>query len=69
MRSKGLTRFLLACLGLVASGYAAAQGVRISELHYDNVGTDAGEAVEISGPAGTARSTTPAAAPTAPRAY
>src|SRR6185436_9316816 len=27
--------------------------VRISEFHYDNVGTDAGEAVEISGPAGT----------------
>ena len=28
-------------------------GVRISELHYDNGGTDAGEAIEISGPAGT----------------
>jgi DNA/RNA endonuclease G (NUC1) len=27
--------------------------VRISEFHYDNTGTDAGEAVEISGPAGT----------------
>jgi len=27
--------------------------VRISELHYDNTGTDAGERVEISGPAGT----------------
>ena len=27
--------------------------VRISEFHYDNVGTDVGEAVEISGPAGT----------------
>jgi DNA/RNA endonuclease G (NUC1) len=27
--------------------------VRISELHYDNTGTDAGEAIEISGPAGT----------------
>ncbi len=27
--------------------------VRISELHYDNVGTDAGERIEISGPAGT----------------
>jgi DNA/RNA endonuclease G (NUC1) len=26
--------------------------VRISELHYDNTGTDAGEAIEISGPAG-----------------
>jgi DNA/RNA endonuclease G (NUC1) len=27
--------------------------VRISEIHYDNAGTDAGEAIEISGPAGT----------------
>jgi hypothetical protein len=32
---------LLACFSLVASGFAAAQGVRFSELHYDNVGTDA----------------------------
>jgi DNA/RNA endonuclease G (NUC1) len=32
---------------------SAAPAVRISELHYDNVGTDVGEAVEISGPAGT----------------
>jgi len=53
MRSKGLTRFLLACLGLVASSLAAAQGVRISELHYDNSGQDGSEAVEISAPAGT----------------
>src|SRR5215468_4578371 len=29
-----------------------APTVRISELHYDNVGTDTGEAVEVSGPAG-----------------
>jgi hypothetical protein len=28
-------------------------GVRISEIHYDNTGTDAGEAIEISGPVGT----------------
>ena len=27
--------------------------VRISEIHYDNTGTDVGEAIEISGPAGT----------------
>src|SRR5688500_18198964 len=27
--------------------------VRLSEIHYDNFGTDAGEAVEIEGPAGT----------------
>jgi DNA/RNA endonuclease G (NUC1) len=52
MRSKGLTRFLLACLGLVASSVAAAQGVRISEIHDDNFGLDGSVAVEISGPAG-----------------
>ena len=27
--------------------------VFISEIHYDNVGADAGEAVEVFGPAGT----------------
>ncbi len=27
--------------------------VRFSEIHYDNTGTDAGEAIEVSGPAGT----------------
>src|SRR2546423_8616932 len=26
--------------------------VRFSEIHYDNAGTDAGEAIEVSGPAG-----------------
>jgi uncharacterized protein YjdB len=31
----------------------AAPSVRFSEIHYDNTGTDAGEAIEISGPAGT----------------
>ena len=34
-------------------GISAAPVVRISELHYDNVGTDVGEAIEVSGPAGT----------------
>src|SRR5262245_32633860 len=34
-------------------GAAALPPVRFSEIHYDNTGTDAGEAVEISGPAGT----------------
>ena len=52
MRSKGLARITLACLGLCVSALAAAQGVRFSELHYDNVGTDTGEAIEVSGPAG-----------------
>src|SRR5215475_1846861 len=26
--------------------------VRFAEIHYDNVGTDTGEAIEVSGPAG-----------------
>src|SRR5690349_18951699 len=34
-------------------GAAAPPPVRISEIHYDNVGTDAGEAVEVSFPTGT----------------
>ncbi len=32
---------------------AAHLPVRISEIHYDNTGTDAGEAIEVSAPAGT----------------
>lgn len=32
---------------------AKAQEVFINEFHYDNTGTDAGEFVEIAGPAGT----------------
>ena len=32
---------------------AVLPSVRISELHYDNTGTDTGEAIEVSGPAGT----------------
>jgi DNA/RNA endonuclease G (NUC1) len=31
---------------------ADPNGVRISEIHYDNAGTDAGERIEVSGPAG-----------------
>ena len=53
MRSKGLTRITLACLGLLGSALVAAQGVRFSELHYDNISTDTGEAIEVAGPAGT----------------
>jgi len=33
--------------------YAQDQPVFINEIHYDNTGTDAGEAIEIAGPAGT----------------
>jgi DNA/RNA endonuclease G (NUC1) len=32
---------------------AVVPSVYLSELHYDNVGTDAGESIEINGPAGT----------------
>jgi DNA/RNA endonuclease G (NUC1) len=53
MRTKGIARFLLACLGLAGSAVATAQGVRISEFHYDNFGQDGTEAIEIAGPAGT----------------
>ncbi len=35
---------------------AALPDVRISEIHYDNAGTDADERIEISGPAGTSLS-------------
>lgn len=36
-----------------AAAGTAMPAVRISEIHYDNGGTDAGEAIEVSGPAGT----------------
>ncbi|MDT4329627.1 ExeM/NucH family extracellular endonuclease [Methylomonas sp. MS20] len=42
----------LAALGLFG-GAQAATPVFINEIHYDNTGTDSGEAVEIAGPAGT----------------
>src|SRR5262245_16470102 len=32
---------------------ASLPSVRFSEIHYDNTGTDTGEAIEVSGPAGT----------------
>jgi DNA/RNA endonuclease G (NUC1) len=35
------------------SSLVAPPSVRFSEIHYDNASTDAGEAIEISGPAGT----------------
>jgi DNA/RNA endonuclease G (NUC1) len=53
MRCKGLTGIVLASFGLFASALASAQGVRFSEIHYDNAGTDTGEAIEVAGPAGT----------------
>lgn len=45
---------LTACIILVLSIRAyASVTVFINEIHYDNVGTDAGEAIEIAGPAST----------------
>ena len=38
----------------VAGAVAPAEGVVfVNEIHYDNAGTDAGEAIEVAGPAGT----------------
>jgi hypothetical protein len=42
----------LVLLGTVA-GTASAQAVFINEIHYDNVGVDQDEGVELAGPAGT----------------
>ena len=53
MRKLNALRWLLAAGALILSSIATAQKVRISEIHYDNTGTDAGEAIEISAPAGT----------------
>jgi DNA/RNA endonuclease G (NUC1) len=45
----GVAPHLLPQTDVVANDLPA---VRISEIHYDNVSTDAGEAIEVSGPAG-----------------
>jgi uncharacterized protein len=48
---------LMLLLVVLALGSSTAQAVGttvfINEIHYDNVGTDEGEAIEIAGPAGT----------------
>jgi predicted extracellular nuclease len=38
---------------LILPAHADGTGVFINEIHYDNTGTDTGEAIEIAGPAGT----------------
>ncbi|EMR02252.1 DUF5689 domain-containing protein [Cesiribacter andamanensis] len=49
-----LLRGLIFQLLLLAGAYSVtAQTVFINEIHYDNVSTDVGEAIEIAGPAGT----------------
>ena len=45
--------FLLGLFSLFLSFISFGQTVFINEIHYDNVGTDQGEAVEIAGPTGT----------------
>ncbi|MGE0864660.1 MAG: lamin tail domain-containing protein [Vicinamibacterales bacterium] len=44
---------LLVCVAAVGSRAQGTPAVFINELHYDNTGTDAGEFIEIAGPAGT----------------
>ena len=44
---------LLPVLPAAAAAAADPPAAWINEIHYDNVGTDAGEAIEVAGPAGT----------------
>jgi len=57
MKSRLFMPFVLSTLIIVGgagtSVLDAATPVFINEIHYDNTGTDAGEAIEIAGPAGT----------------
>src|SRR5262245_35760837 len=52
MRTRTLVG-MLAALSLLARVATAQTTVFINEIHYDNVGTDTGERIEIAGPAGT----------------
>src|SRR6476646_3909042 len=64
MRSVIRTSLIIAAIAAAAScgtepgGLASvsqavsAPAIRFAEIHYDNTGTDAGEAIEVSGPAG-----------------
>ncbi|WP_205695580.1 ExeM/NucH family extracellular endonuclease [Conexibacter sp. SYSU D00693] len=52
-RTGGLLAAAAACLACAAPAAQAATPVFVSELHYDNAGTDAGEAIEVAAPAGT----------------
>lgn len=49
---KNLLYFTCLCLWFLGNN-TQAQQVFINEFHYDNAGTDVGEAIEIAGPAGT----------------
>jgi DNA/RNA endonuclease G (NUC1) len=52
MRTMNATRWMLLAGALLFGSLATAQ-VRISEIHYDNTGSDRDEAIEVSAPAGT----------------
>ncbi len=52
LRTCAIALACVAGLGLFTPD-ASAQSVFINEFHYDNVGTDAGEFIEIAGPPGT----------------
>jgi DNA/RNA endonuclease G (NUC1) len=54
MKTTNVGGLLFAMLAMTLSaGVVAQNAVRISEIHYDNTGTDVGEAIEVSAPAGT----------------
>jgi len=54
MKITNFGRWLFAAFAMsLSAGVLAQSAVRISEFHYDNTGTDAGEAIEVSAPAGT----------------
>jgi uncharacterized repeat protein (TIGR01451 family) len=52
LRVTVLGALLLLGLGVAQPGYTQTP-VFINEIHYDNAGTDSGEAIEVAGPAGT----------------
>jgi uncharacterized protein len=51
--ARPLLALALLCLGITGSRAQGTPAVFINEIHYDNTGTDAGEFIEIAGPAGT----------------
>ncbi|HEU5136962.1 MAG TPA: DNA/RNA non-specific endonuclease [Steroidobacteraceae bacterium] len=54
MRNHTVCRWIFTAAALILGTAATAQNaIRISEIHYDNVSTDVGEAIEVSAPAGT----------------
>jgi len=53
LQSLKLLGVLFFALSLAASPLFSQTPIFINEIHYDNTGTDAGEAIEVAGPAGT----------------